>query len=271
MASLMDSPSGCQCCRTTTRYHPILCRLSYSLRSLCIRVRMVVFYLFSRRSCIRIHTAPTALAYTVSLMSTSLSRVECRKHLLLFSASTPVGAITSYASFFFFGLKKVDGVGTALLISVGLFDCSALSTRNDPVSGWELPLRCNRIAARLPRSLVNGSGEHENASISPCIGDLYSVYAGYFTRPWAQSQCNPRPTVIWSFHNFLGHLFFVCVFLVITLLGRVHGQSSVEYCSYVWIRCLRSTKAFCYRVSQRRYRSSAKVLAPVVTYMRDKL
>ena len=81
-------------------------------------------HLFSRRLCICIHAAPTALAYTVSLMSTSLSRVECRKHLLLFSASTPVGAITSYASFVFFGLKKVDGVGTALLISVGLFDCS---------------------------------------------------------------------------------------------------------------------------------------------------
>jgi len=68
-----------------------------------------------------VHKAPTALAYTVSLMSTSLSRVECRKHLLLFSASTPVGAVASYASFFFFGPKKVDGVGTALLVSAGSF------------------------------------------------------------------------------------------------------------------------------------------------------
>jgi zinc transporter 9 len=69
-----------------------------------------------------IHKAPTALAYTVSLMSTSLSRVECRKHLLLFSASTPIGAVVSYASFSFFGPKKVDDVGTALLLSVSLFD-----------------------------------------------------------------------------------------------------------------------------------------------------
>jgi len=68
-----------------------------------------------------IHKAPTALAYTVSLMSTSLSRVDCRKHLLLFSASTPVGAVLSYASFFYFGPKKVDGVGTALLVSAGSF------------------------------------------------------------------------------------------------------------------------------------------------------
>lgn len=53
-------------------------------------------------------------------MSTSLSRVECKKHLLLFSASTPVGAITSYLAFSFFGSKQVDGVGTALLISVSI-------------------------------------------------------------------------------------------------------------------------------------------------------
>ena len=85
-------------------------------------------YFFSRCSCLCIRAAPTALAYTVSLMSTPLSRVECRKHLLLFSASTPVGAVASYASFSFFGAKKVDGVGTALLISVGPFDCNALST-----------------------------------------------------------------------------------------------------------------------------------------------
>jgi zinc transporter 9 len=77
---------------------------------------------FSRCSCHCICAAPTALAYTVSLMSTSLSRVDCRKHLLLFSASTPIGAVASYASFFFFGPKKVDGVGTALLVSVSPFD-----------------------------------------------------------------------------------------------------------------------------------------------------
>lgn len=68
-----------------------------------------------------VHKAPTALAYTVSLMSTSLSRVECKKHLILFSASTPVGAIASYASFSIFGSKHADGVGTALLISAGSF------------------------------------------------------------------------------------------------------------------------------------------------------
>ncbi|KAI0251985.1 Zinc/iron permease [Lactifluus subvellereus] len=68
-----------------------------------------------------VHKAPTALAYTLSLMSTSLSRADCKKHLLLFSASTPVGAIASYASYSLFGSDQVDGVGTALLISAGSF------------------------------------------------------------------------------------------------------------------------------------------------------
>jgi zinc transporter 9 len=78
------------------------------------------FFPGPRRSlfAVRVRVAPTSLAYTVSLMSTSLSRAECRKHLLLFSASTPVGAIASYAAFSFFGLKQADDVGTALLISV---------------------------------------------------------------------------------------------------------------------------------------------------------
>jgi solute carrier family 39 (zinc transporter), member 9 len=51
-------------------------------------------------------------------MSTSLSRADCKKHLLLFSASTPVAAVASYASYSFFGSARADGVGTALLISV---------------------------------------------------------------------------------------------------------------------------------------------------------
>lgn len=50
-----------------------------------------------------IHKAPTALAFTTSLMATSLPRIECRKHLAVFSASTPIGAIASYAAFSFVG------------------------------------------------------------------------------------------------------------------------------------------------------------------------
>jgi len=68
-----------------------------------------------------VHKAPTSLAYTVSLMSTSLSRAECKKHLLLFSASTPLGAIASYASFTFFKSRQADNVGLAMLISAGSF------------------------------------------------------------------------------------------------------------------------------------------------------
>ena len=68
--------------------------------------------------------APTAIALSTSLLSTTLSRSECKKHLLAFSASTPCGAIISYAIFSLLGVgdSHADWTGIALLISV----CAAL-------------------------------------------------------------------------------------------------------------------------------------------------
>src|SRR6266699_7066933 len=121
----MASPSGCRCYQTMSRLHiPTPCLWWSSWLSWYTRVRILVLRreheLFFPLSLTQSYcpfvapAAPTALAYTVSLMSTSLSRVECKRHLILFSTSTPVGAIASYASFSFFGSKNVDGVGTAL-------------------------------------------------------------------------------------------------------------------------------------------------------------
>lgn len=69
-----------------------------------------------------IHKAPTALALATSLLSTSLSRADCRKHLAVFSASTPIGAITTYG---IMTLLRVQSDSTwsgfALLFSGGSF------------------------------------------------------------------------------------------------------------------------------------------------------
>ncbi|KAA1469955.1 Zinc/iron permease [Dentipellis sp. KUC8613] len=67
-----------------------------------------------------IHKVPTALAFTTSLLSTSLSRVECRRHLMVFSSSTPAGAIVAYSLFSLLGLTDQYKVGIFLLISVSL-------------------------------------------------------------------------------------------------------------------------------------------------------
>jgi zinc transporter 9 len=63
---------------------------------------------------------PTAIALTTSLLSTTLSRSECKKHLIAFSASTPCGAILSYVIFSVLGLadSRGDWTGIALLLSV---------------------------------------------------------------------------------------------------------------------------------------------------------
>ncbi|GJE88525.1 zinc/iron permease [Phanerochaete sordida] len=69
-----------------------------------------------------VHKAPAVLALTTSLMTTSLPRADCRKHLALFSASTPVGAL------FVYGLLSVIRVnsespwtGVCMLVSGGTF------------------------------------------------------------------------------------------------------------------------------------------------------
>ncbi|KAJ6621820.1 ZIP-like iron-zinc transporter [Mycena sp. CBHHK59/15] len=69
-----------------------------------------------------IHKAPTSLALTTSLLNTSLPRSECRKHLAFFSASTPFGAIVSYALLSFFSAgAQGSWTGISLLVSGGTF------------------------------------------------------------------------------------------------------------------------------------------------------
>ncbi|KAJ4482313.1 Zinc/iron permease [Lentinula aciculospora] len=69
-----------------------------------------------------IHKLPTSLALTSSLLATSLSRPQCKKHLAVFSASTPVAAFLSYVALDFFGgAEHADWPGIALLLSGGTF------------------------------------------------------------------------------------------------------------------------------------------------------
>ncbi|KAG7443125.1 ZIP-like iron-zinc transporter [Guyanagaster necrorhizus] len=69
-----------------------------------------------------VHKAPTSLALTTSLLATSLPRPECKKHLAVFSATTPVATFATYAFLSFFGAgDHADWTGLALLISGGTF------------------------------------------------------------------------------------------------------------------------------------------------------
>ena len=64
-------------------------------------------------------SAPTVLALTTSLLATSLPRSECRKHIAVFSASTPAGALFSYALLSFVRINSEGNwTGVAMLISV---------------------------------------------------------------------------------------------------------------------------------------------------------
>lgn len=104
---------------------------------------------FARRKCIRhwmgCGTAPTALALTTSLLSTPLSRADCKKHIAAFSLSTPLGALASYALLSWFeyaGAGRVPGI--AMLVSVSYALPLILRTAH----GYTHPHA--RVAARRP-------------------------------------------------------------------------------------------------------------------------
>jgi len=69
-----------------------------------------------------IHKAPTALALSTSLLSTSLSRADCRKHIAVFSASTPIGALLTFGIMTLLRVQSDSSwTGFALLFSGGSF------------------------------------------------------------------------------------------------------------------------------------------------------
>jgi len=99
------------------------------------------------------HKAPTSMAFSVSLLNTSLPRADCKKYLAIFASSTPLGAIATYFLLSLFGFaEQSDLAGDALLISVSRctdVDCphtshpTFTSSQTDSVSilGRDVPLR----------------------------------------------------------------------------------------------------------------------------------
>lgn len=105
-----------------------------------------------------VHKGPTALALTTSLLATSLPRAECKRHIIFFSASTPLGAIVSYTVFSVLGAGKGGNwTGVALLVSVSniyqfvIFSAAYTNHRAELSSMW--PLSCSLSATTRTLSL----------------------------------------------------------------------------------------------------------------------
>jgi zinc transporter 9 len=82
------------------------------------QLSMVVFV------AIMLHKAPSAFALTTVLLSEGLSRTRVRQHLLMFSISAPLGAISTYALLQFFQTESLNleyWTGLLLLFSGGTF------------------------------------------------------------------------------------------------------------------------------------------------------
>ncbi|KAH7099038.1 Zinc/iron permease [Auriculariales sp. MPI-PUGE-AT-0066] len=68
-----------------------------------------------------IHKAPTALALCTSLLAAGLPKPAVRKHLTIFSLSSPLSAIFTYYFLTWFGSNAGSWTGVALLASGGSF------------------------------------------------------------------------------------------------------------------------------------------------------
>ncbi len=63
--------------------------------------------------------APAAFALATSLLSTVLAKPDYRKHIVVFSLSTPIGALVSFGVLSVIGITpNSDWAGIALLVSV---------------------------------------------------------------------------------------------------------------------------------------------------------
>ncbi|KZP18895.1 Zinc/iron permease [Athelia psychrophila] len=115
-----------------------------------------------------IHKAPTVLALTTSLLSSSLPRAECKKHVAFFSASTPLGALVSYALFSFLGAGGNGELsGTALLISGGTF--LYVATVLQPISHTSAPSEEKEVN-KLTRALLMVAGMFLPFAIGAVLG-----------------------------------------------------------------------------------------------------
>ncbi|KAI8328954.1 Zinc/iron permease [Blakeslea trispora] len=84
------------------------------------QLSIVVFF------AIMLHKAPSAFALTTVLLSEGLSRTKVRQHLLMFSLSAPIGAVSTYALLHFFSESVLTvnleyWTGVLLLFSGGTF------------------------------------------------------------------------------------------------------------------------------------------------------
>ena len=87
--------------------------------ALAVHKGWLLSFAFVGRADNGLRPAPTALALTTSLLSTSLPHAQCKRHLAIFSAATPIGTVLSYMALSYLGAdSRSHWPGIALLFSV---------------------------------------------------------------------------------------------------------------------------------------------------------
>lgn len=130
-------------------------------------------------------TAPTTLALASSLLSMSLSRSECKRHIAVFSAATPIGAFAAYGVFTYLD-AQAEWTGLAILVSVSPLVCIHACPWLIPRKGRKFPLRRYSPSARLSRPAlrIDRRTGQEDKNPTYCCWDFCSLCC--------RSDCWPR-------------------------------------------------------------------------------
>ncbi|TFK90754.1 hypothetical protein K466DRAFT_636098 [Polyporus arcularius HHB13444] len=123
-----------------------------------------------------IHKAPTALALTTSLVATDLPVADCKRHLAIFSASTPVGTLLSYAVLSFFGASGSSRwPGVTLLFSGGSFLYVAAVLQPSLAQGNALNTVGGEVLTGRAKTLLTVGGMVTPYLVSFIFGDDHGV------------------------------------------------------------------------------------------------
>ena len=140
-------------------------------------------------NCSHCNIAPTVLALTTSLLATGLPRPDCRKHVAVFSAATPVGAILVYFLLSFVHINNESPwTGVAMLISVSITHVQWTFFLN-PVIGRNVLVCRDRAPARKER--VRGARREDAAGLRR-LWHLHSCAS------WSAGRARPLDWMIYK-------------------------------------------------------------------------
>ena len=116
-----------------------------------------------------LHKTPTAFGFGTMLVHQKFNKIRLRKHLILFSAATPLGSLATFL--FLYSQPYTLNVGVVLLFSAGTFLYASMHCLEEVFA---------KVTARKVLLVLVGMVVPMFVTIKACVIDLArSLNAGY--------------------------------------------------------------------------------------------